>query len=174
MIERGFNTKKIFLIQKLRPIFKSGPYSRASIIGASTVDKALFWNNSLKSLWKICIFLTKRAILVTPLLCLHYIHWWLLPEMALLKAPNFVGLFLINATLYHNFDCTRSFRIVLCISHLMCSILKQSYTDSKVQGHTAVNCPSKTLFQYIKHGLLDLFLAALYLTVFHLTTNNIH
>merc|ERR1712241_1417846 len=38
MIERGFNTKKIFLIQKLRPIFKSGPYSRASIIGASTRD----------------------------------------------------------------------------------------------------------------------------------------
>ena len=39
MIERGFNTKKNFLIQKLRPIFKSGPYSRASIIGASTVYK---------------------------------------------------------------------------------------------------------------------------------------
>ena len=39
MIERGFNTKKNFLIQKLRLIFKSGPYSRASIIGASTVAK---------------------------------------------------------------------------------------------------------------------------------------
>ena len=41
-----------------------------------------------------------------------------------------MGLFQINATSYHNFDCLRSFRIVLFISHLMCSFLKQSYTDS--------------------------------------------
>ena len=54
------------------------------------------------------------------------------------KAPNFVSLFQINATPYHNFDCLRSFRIVLSISHLMCSFLKQSYTDSNLD-HILLN-----------------------------------
>ena len=54
VFKRGFNSRNVFQFWFLRPLFKSGPFSRASIIGAGMVSYHYplgSWSSGSKQIW---------------------------------------------------------------------------------------------------------------------------